>query len=130
MHVLLLMCNEFKDNMRSCSIDTLPAIMRTAQYDAGISSKPAADRLVGPHICLQYDVGDCRSMPQYEDAAFAAVIDKGTLDAIMCGEHAEADAVAMVLECHRYAQPTGLLVLSLSSLALLITQPKVGNFLV
>lgn len=42
-------------------------------------------------------------MPQYGDAAFAVVIDKGTLDAIMCGKRAEADAAAMVLECHRYA---------------------------
>lgn len=40
-------------------------------------------------------------MPQYGDAAFAAVIDKGTLDAIMCGEAAEQDAATMVFECHR-----------------------------
>jgi hypothetical protein len=51
--------------------------------------------------CLQYDVADCRDMPQYGDGAFAAVVDKGTLDALLCGEGAETDAPAMVSNCHR-----------------------------
>lgn len=69
-------------------------------------------------------------MPQYEDAQFAAVIDKGTLDAVMCGERAEGDATAMVSECHRYT-PAKLVFWCFSLLsALLSAQPKVGNPLV
>ena len=77
-------------------------IMRTARRDDHHNFQSACRWIDGPACCLQYDVGDCRSMPQYEDAAFVAVIDKGTLDAIMCGECAVADAAAMVSECHRY----------------------------
>lgn len=40
-------------------------------------------------------------MPQFEGGAFAAVLDKGTLDAIVCGVSAEQDAHSMVAECYR-----------------------------
>lgn len=33
---------------------------------------------------LAYDVADCRSMPQYGNGSFGSVLDKGTLDAVLC----------------------------------------------
>ncbi|GIL49255.1 hypothetical protein Vafri_5381 [Volvox africanus] len=41
-------------------------------------------------------------MPQYIDASFGGgVLDKGTLDALLCGDNDEVDADAMLQECHR-----------------------------
>jgi hypothetical protein len=45
-------------------------------------------------------------MPQFEDASFDAVIDKGTLDAIRCGPTADEDSVAMMSELYRYVAMT------------------------
>ncbi|GLC57184.1 hypothetical protein PLESTB_001196300 [Pleodorina starrii] len=51
---------------------------------------------------LSYEVADCRTMPQFGDGAFGGgVLDKGTLDALLCGDSDEADAAAMLRECHR-----------------------------
>lgn len=41
-------------------------------------------------------------MPQFDSGSMGAVLDKGTPDAIMCGESAEHDALAMTYECFRY----------------------------
>jgi len=46
-------------------------------------------------------LGPCRSLPQYKDCSFGAIIDKGTLDSVMCGEHAGDNSVQMLEECHR-----------------------------
>jgi hypothetical protein len=41
-------------------------------------------------------------MPQYADGAFAGgVLDKGTLDALLCGDSEEADSLALLCEVHR-----------------------------
>jgi hypothetical protein len=40
-------------------------------------------------------------MPQYAGASFASILDKGTLDALLCGDAADADAGAMLGECWR-----------------------------
>ncbi|GFR52603.1 hypothetical protein Agub_g15201, partial [Astrephomene gubernaculifera] len=50
---------------------------------------------------LSYEVADCRTMPQYGDGSFGGVLDKGTLDALLCGDSDEADSLAMLKECHR-----------------------------
>jgi hypothetical protein len=33
---------------------------------------------------LVYEVADCRSMPQHGTETFGSVLDKGTLDAVLC----------------------------------------------
>jgi hypothetical protein len=43
----------------------------------------------------------CRSLPQYADGSFDAILDKGTLDSLMCGEHAGDSSMQMLEECHR-----------------------------
>jgi hypothetical protein len=48
-----------------------------------------------------------RSMPQFADASFAAVLDKGTLDALLCGGTAAADAAAALREAHRRGAAAG-----------------------
>ena len=54
---------------------------------------------------LTYAVADARSMPQYKDSSFQGVLDKGTLDALLCGELEEADSSAMLHEVWRVLAP-------------------------
>ncbi|PNH09834.1 Methyltransferase-like protein 13 [Tetrabaena socialis] len=54
---------------------------------------------------LEYSVADARSMPEIEDATFDGVLDKGTLDAVLCGEQSAAGAAAMLAECYRVLKP-------------------------
>jgi hypothetical protein len=49
----------------------------------------------------------CRSLPQYQDASFDAILDKGTLDSLMCGAHAGDNTLQMMEECHRYTHAAG-----------------------
>lgn len=58
-----------------------------------------------------WEVADCRSMPQYEDACFGSVLDKGTLDAVLCSSHGTADAAAYINEVYRLLTPGGVFLL-------------------
>lgn len=58
-----------------------------------------------------WEVADCRSMPQYEDASFGSVLDKGTLDAVLCSSHGSADAAAYISEIYRLLVPGGVFLL-------------------
>lgn len=52
-----------------------------------------------------------RSMPEFADKSFDGVLDKGTLDAILCGEGSAVHAAAMVMEAFRVLKPCGVLML-------------------
>lgn len=54
---------------------------------------------------LTYAVADARCMPQYQDASFHGVLDKGTLDALLCGDSDEIDAAAVLGETWRILAP-------------------------
>ncbi|KAI8470462.1 MAG: S-adenosyl-L-methionine-dependent methyltransferase [Monoraphidium minutum] len=56
-------------------------------------------------------VADCRSMPQYADGRFGSVIDKGTLDAVLCSGTGLGDARNYVSEAHRLLAPGGVFLL-------------------
>lgn len=56
---------------------------------------------------LQYVVADARDMPQFADSSFGAVLDKGTMDAMACGEHAAADIHDLLTESSRLLTPGG-----------------------
>ncbi|GLC47509.1 hypothetical protein PLESTB_001805400 [Pleodorina starrii] len=56
---------------------------------------------------LDYIVGDCRDMPQLEDGTFQSCIDKGTLDAVLCSQSGQVDAVKYLHEIDRLLQPGG-----------------------
>lgn len=44
-------------------------------------------------------------MPQLATASFGCVLDKGTVDALLCGDDDEADSLAMLRECERVLRP-------------------------
>eukprot|EP00879_Flechtneria_rotunda_P016998 GHRR01017795.1.p1 GENE.GHRR01017795.1~~GHRR01017795.1.p1 ORF type:complete len:228 (+),score=50.43 GHRR01017795.1:1093-1776(+) len=58
---------------------------------------------------LTYRVGDARSMPEFQGASFDSIVDKGTLDAILCGQQARENATGMLSECYRVLRPGGVL---------------------
>ena len=55
---------------------------------------------------LVYKQGDVRQL-QFEDGTFDAVIDKGTLDSILCGDGSGPNADQMLSEIHRVLAPNG-----------------------
>lgn len=55
---------------------------------------------------LAFKQMDVRSL-QYEDGTFDAVIDKGTLDSVLCGDGSGPNADAMLAEIYRVLSPTG-----------------------
>jgi hypothetical protein len=76
-----------------------------------------------------WQVADCRCMPQYGDQCFSAVLDKGTLDAVLCCGTGLGDARSYISEAHRLLAPGGSFVLiSLGApearLAVLRAQPR------
>jgi hypothetical protein len=50
-------------------------------------------------------------MPEYDDASFGSVLDKGTLDAVLCSSHGTADAAAYINEVYRLLVPGGVFLL-------------------
>ncbi|MCO5569195.1 hypothetical protein L7F22_022905 [Adiantum nelumboides] len=60
---------------------------------------------------LQYLTMDVLDMSFFEDCSFDAVIDKGTLDSIMCGMGAPCNAEIMLTEISRVLKPGGVYIL-------------------
>ena len=53
--------------------------------------------------CLCPQNRDMRS--EIADKSFGTVLDKGTLDAILCGDNAHESAARLLLECSRCGRP-------------------------
>ncbi|MEW5307482.1 MAG: hypothetical protein WDW36_009876 [Sanguina aurantia] len=54
---------------------------------------------------LSYVTGNARAMPEQPSSSFDGVVDKGCLDAVLCGERLGGHQV--VQECHRVLRPGG-----------------------
>ncbi|KAF0898076.1 hypothetical protein E2562_001743 [Oryza meyeriana var. granulata] len=62
-----------------------------------------------PH--LKYMKMDVRKMAEFESGSFDAVIDKGTLDSIMCGQNSQENASKMLEEVNRIVKDRGVYIL-------------------
>lgn len=60
---------------------------------------------------LKYIQMDVRDMSLFQDASFDCVIDKGTLDSLMCGTDAPLSAFQMLEEVSRILKPGGIYML-------------------
>ncbi|WIA34526.1 hypothetical protein OEZ86_012849 [Tetradesmus obliquus] len=56
---------------------------------------------------LSYVVSDCRDMPEFLDCQFGHVVDKGTIDALLCCKQGTENVMRMLLEAYRVLQPGG-----------------------
>jgi len=68
-------------------------------------------RLTNSQPRQSWEVADCRAMPQFANESFTSVIDKGTLDAVLCSSHGQADTQSYVNEVHRVLAPGGVFLL-------------------
>ncbi|XP_038988846.1 EEF1A lysine methyltransferase 4 [Phoenix dactylifera] len=60
---------------------------------------------------LKYIKMDVRDMNSFEDGSFDAIIDKGTLDSLMCGQNAQHNATKMLEEVGRVLKDKGVYIL-------------------
>ena len=51
---------------------------------------------------LKYQISDCRCMPEFQDSSFDCLLDKGTLDAMLCGQGCDVNSLLYLSECFRY----------------------------
>lgn len=51
---------------------------------------------------LSYQLADCRDMAQFEDESFGGVIDKGTIDAVLCGTDSAVNTIKILMEAQRW----------------------------
>lgn len=56
---------------------------------------------------LSYAVTDCRNMPEYMDCEFGGVLDKGTVDALLCCKDGVSNVTRMFAETSRVLAPGG-----------------------
>ncbi|KAK9802794.1 hypothetical protein WJX73_006433 [Symbiochloris irregularis] len=54
---------------------------------------------------LKYITGDCRCMPDIADSSYGSILDKGTLDSIMCGDNGASEGARALRECSRVLRP-------------------------
>ncbi|XP_044442304.1 EEF1A lysine methyltransferase 4 isoform X1 [Triticum aestivum] len=60
---------------------------------------------------LKYTKMDVRNMSDFESGSFDAVIDKGTLDSIMCGQNSQEHAAKMLGEVNRILNDKGVYIM-------------------
>mmetsp|Transcript_24007 Transcript_24007/g.32709 ORF Transcript_24007/g.32709 Transcript_24007/m.32709 type:complete len:118 (+) Transcript_24007:220-573(+) len=54
---------------------------------------------------LIWKVADCRDMKMFEDNFFDLIIDKSTLDCLLCGDKAYMNSALTIRECYRILKP-------------------------
>lgn len=63
------------------------------------------------HPKLKYITMDVREMDTFDTGSFDAVIDKGTLDSILCGNHSKQNSTKMLEEVGRVLKDKGIYIL-------------------
>jgi SAM-dependent methyltransferase len=58
-----------------------------------------------------FKVADCREMNDTPDGTYDVIIDKGTLDALLCGSESNKHQAALLLEIHRVLKRGGVFIL-------------------
>lgn len=53
---------------------------------------------------MSFQVADCRNMAMFQDGSFRAVLDKGTMDAMLCADDDTGNASKMLAEAYRVLQ--------------------------
>ena len=56
---------------------------------------------------MQFKVADVLDMKEFESGSFNTILDKGTLDCILCGDNSVPNAAKMMAEIHRLLAPGG-----------------------
>ncbi|XP_047070448.1 EEF1A lysine methyltransferase 4-like isoform X1 [Lolium rigidum] len=60
---------------------------------------------------LKYTKMDVKNMSDFESGSFDAVIDKGTLDSLMCGQNSQEHAMKMLREVNRILKDNGIYIM-------------------
>lgn len=68
-----------------------------------------ACRIDNGNCQMSFRVADCRNMAMFQDGSFGAVLDKGTMDAMLCADDDTGNASKMLAEAYRVLQNGGLL---------------------
>jgi SAM-dependent methyltransferase len=93
----------------------------SAELAAASSPAAASDAGTAPSSSASFDglaatfhVGDCRDLRPLAcckaDESFQCILDKGTLDAILCGNESNKSSTAFLAEMHRLLRPGGALI--------------------
>lgn len=64
-----------------------------------------------PDLAATFQVADCRYMDDTPDGAYDVIVDKGTLDALLCGSDSHKHQLALLVELHRVLKPGGVFLL-------------------
>lgn len=97
------------------------AMMSSDMYDAGWHF---IDNIDISEVCIEqmkesnlerrlmkWKVADALSMPEYKDESYDVVIEKSTLDAILCGDKSFLNAAKMLKEVQRILKTGGLYII-------------------
>jgi len=84
--------------------------MHSDGYEAVVNidiSPVVVEAMKAQYPDLEYHVMDVTDLAAFDDDSFGSVIDKGTLDAILCGEGSAENADKMCSEISRILRPGG-----------------------
>jgi len=59
---------------------------------------------------MKYKYGNVCEMSEFKSGEFNCVLDKGTLDSVLCGDNSEPNAEKMLSEIHRVLAPNGVFI--------------------
>jgi len=97
-----------------CGNSKLSPDMKQDDYEALVNidiSPVVIEAMKAENPDMEYRTLDVTDMSCFEDESFGSVLDKGTLDALLCGEGSAENADKMCSEISRLLRPGGVFVL-------------------